>query len=164
MAQFSAGRLLSSDPVPAQEPEPAADPDREPAPDPELGGTLDLEALRAVWPAVIDAVREQNAMLAALLDGANPIAVARDELTVAFAESAAFLKRKAEDAPNREALASAIQSVSGRVVQLVYELRPDTPPGEQRAETGQTLSDDELVARFLAEFDGEELTREESTT
>src|SRR5205823_2623071 len=39
---------------------------------------FDLEALRSVWPAVLDAVREQNSMLAALLDGANPVALSRD--------------------------------------------------------------------------------------
>jgi DNA polymerase III subunit gamma/tau len=103
-------------------------------------------------------VREQNSMLAALLDGANPIALARDELTVAFSESRAFLKRKAEDAPNREALAGAIQTVSGHVVRLAYELRPDESDAPAPS---PKLSDDELVAEFLAEFDAEELPEEE---
>jgi DNA polymerase III subunit gamma/tau len=119
---------------------------------------FDLEALRALWPAVLDTVREQNSMLAALLDGANPIALARDELTVAFSESRAFLKRKAEDAPNREALAGAIQTVSGHVVRLAYELRPDD--GEEPAAPPR-LSDEELVKHFLEEFDAEELPEEE---
>jgi hypothetical protein len=119
---------------------------------------FDLEAMRALWPAVLDTVREQNSMLAALLDGANPIALARDELTVAFSESRAFLKRKAEDAPNREALAGAIQTVSGHVVGLAYELRPDD--GEE-APAPPKLSDEELVKHFLEEFDAEELPEEE---
>jgi DNA polymerase III subunit gamma/tau len=107
---------------------------------------------------VLDTVREQNSMLAALLDGANPIALARDELTVAFSESRAFLKRKAEDAPNREALAGAIQTVSGHVVRLAYELRPDESDASAPA---PELSDDELVKQFLEEFDAEELHNEE---
>ena len=114
--------------------------------------------MRSLWPAVLDTVREQNSMLAALLDGANPIALARDELTVAFSESRAFLKRKAEDAPNREALAAAIQTVSGHVVRLAYELRPDD--GDEPA-TSPKLSDEELVKHFLEEFDAEELPEEE---
>jgi hypothetical protein len=108
---------------------------------------------------VLDAVREQNSMLAALLDGANPVALVGDELTVAFSESRAFLKRKAEDAPNRTALAGAIRTVSGHAVRLTYELRPDDegpePPVAPR------LSDDELVSHFLEEFDAEELPEEE---
>jgi hypothetical protein len=107
---------------------------------------------------VLDTVREQNSMLAALLDGANPITLAGDELTVAFSESRAFLKRKAEDAPNREALAAAIQTVSGHAVRLAYELRPDD--GEE-APASPKLSDEELVKHFLEEFDAEELPEEE---
>jgi DNA polymerase-3 subunit gamma/tau len=138
----------------------AEQPQEEPEPDAktEPAADFDLEALRSLWPAVLDTVRDQNSMLAALLDGANPVQLARDELTIAFSESRAFLKRKAEDAPNREALAGAIQTVSGHVVRLAYELRPDdgeAPPASPR------LSDDELVAEFLAEFDAEELPEEE---
>ena len=44
---------------------------------------------------------------------------------------------------------------------LVYELRPDD--GDAPA-TPPKLSDDELVARFLAEFDAEELPEEERQT
>jgi DNA polymerase-3 subunit gamma/tau len=120
--------------------------------------SFDLEAMRSLWPAVLDTVREQNSMLAALLDGANPIALSGDELTVAFSESRAFLKRKAEDAPNREALAGAIQTVSGNAVRLAYELRPDD--GEE-APASPKLSDEELVKHFLEEFDAEELPEEE---
>jgi len=126
-------------------------------PEPEPAGAFDLEAVRSLWPAVLETVREQNSMLAALLDGANPIALAQDELTVAFSESRAFLKRKAEDAPNRDALAGAIQSVSGHVVRLAYELRPDEGEAPRPA---PELSDEELVKRFLEEFDAEELSEE----
>jgi DNA polymerase-3 subunit gamma/tau len=154
-------------PTPVPAPAPAAAPAAAVAlaePDAQAGDdALDLEGLRALWPAVLDTVRDRNEMLAALLDGANPVALAGDELTVAFSESAAFLKRKAEDATNRDALARAIQTVSGRTVRLVYELRPDA--GERPASGDQAgqLSDEELVARFMAEFDAEELPAEEET-
>jgi DNA polymerase-3 subunit gamma/tau len=129
----------------------------DPAPEDEEGSALDLDTLRSLWPAVIDTVRAQNAMLAALLDGASPIALARDELTVAFAESAAFLKRKAEVASNREAVAQAIQTVSGRVLRLAYELRPESDDVSADPHGASKLSGEELVARFMAEFDAEEL-------
>ncbi len=138
-------------------------------PDP-VEGELDLDGLRLVWPAVLDAVRDQNAMLAALLNDAKPIALtsaappggpAGHELTVAFAESAAFLKRKAEVGANREALARAIQTVSGRMVRLAYELRADSSDGDGPASPAPALSEEALLERFMAEFDAEELADEQ---
>ena len=130
---------------------------------------LDLDGLRAVWPAILEAVRERNAMLAALLEGATPIALTAataagrrgDEVTIAFAESAAFLKRKAEVDANREALVQAIQSVSGRMVRVAYELRTDAADGEDAPLPDPALSEEALLARFMAEFDAEELSDEE---
>ena len=128
----------------------------EEAPQPE-SSALDLESFRSLWPAVLDTVRGQNAMLAALLEGANPVEVAADELRLAFAESAAFLKRKAEGLPNREMLSQAVQTVTGRPLKLVYELRADAETEEAAA---GALSDEDLVARMLEEFDAEELPPE----
>jgi DNA polymerase III subunit gamma/tau len=154
----AAGAAAVAIAVEADRPEDEPEGDAESEPESEPAGAFDLEAMRSLWPAVLDTVREQNSMLAALLDGANPIALARDELTVAFSESRAFLKRKAEDAPNRDALAGAIQTVSGHVVRLAYELRPDN--GDEPAPSPK-LSDEELVKHFLEEFDAEELPEEE---
>src|SRR5207248_271616 len=50
----------------------------------------DLESLRSLWPAVVDLVRAQNALLGALIEEAEPVAVQGEELTVAFAASAPF--------------------------------------------------------------------------
>jgi DNA polymerase III subunit gamma/tau len=154
----AAGAAAVAIAIEADRPEDEPEGDAESEPESESAGAFDLEAMRSLWPAVLDTVREQNSMLAALLDGANPIALARDELTVAFSESRAFLKRKAEDAPNRDALAGAIQTVSGHVVRLAYELRPDN--GDEPAPSPK-LSDEELVKHFLEEFDAEELPEEE---
>ncbi|HVE69612.1 MAG TPA: DNA polymerase III subunit gamma/tau [Solirubrobacteraceae bacterium] len=117
---------------------------------------LSLDVFRSdMWPAVVETVRQQNAMLAALLEGANPVELAAGELRLAFAESAAFLKRKAEGIPNRQTLGEAVQTVTGRTLKLVYELRSDAET-EQAAEAA--LSEEELFARFMEEFDAEELT------
>jgi DNA polymerase-3 subunit gamma/tau len=140
----------------AADPEP--EPEAEAAPAAEEAPALDLDAFRNLWPAVLATVREQNAMLAALLEGANPVEVAAGELRLAFAESAAFLKRKAEGVPNRETLGQAIKTVTGRPLKLVYELRADAET-EQVAE--EVLSDDEFVARLVAEFDAQELPPED---
>jgi DNA polymerase-3 subunit gamma/tau len=116
--------------------------------------SLDLDGIRSLWPAVIETVRSDNAMLAALLDGARPVAVGAGELRLAFSGSAEFLKRKAER--HRDAVARALQSVAGQPLRLVYELQSDSD-GQAHDGPAACLSGDELVARLVAEFDAEEL-------
>ena len=48
-------------------------------------------------------------MLAAALDDASPSALGGDGLTLAWPESSAFLKRKAEDPANKDRIAKAIR-------------------------------------------------------
>ncbi|MFL5820346.1 MAG: DNA polymerase III subunit gamma/tau [Solirubrobacteraceae bacterium] len=134
-------------PIPPQAgPEPApADRDRE----------LDLDAINSLWPSVIETIRGDNAMLAALLEGARPVALHADELRLAFPESAAFLKRKAEDVRNRQAAGRALEAVAGRSLRLSYELRADEDAGPDG--DGPAMTADELVARLMEEFDAEEL-------
>jgi DNA polymerase-3 subunit gamma/tau len=140
-----------------------AQPDRvQPAPEPagdEPDAEVDLDSIRTLWPAVIETVRADNALLAALLEGARPVGVGGDELRLAFPESAAFLKRKAEGLPNREAVGRALQSVAGRSLRLAFELRADEDADADPA--ASTLSADELVARLVEEFDAEELVADE---
>jgi DNA polymerase-3 subunit gamma/tau len=105
-----------------------------------------------MWPAVVDAVRQRNAMLAALLADARPIATGDRDLTVAFPAGAAFLKRKAEQDDHRRVTTEVLRTLTGRPLALRYELRDEEPqPGEPG------LSGEELVRRFLEEFDAEEI-------
>ena len=78
------------------------------APAPELG----LQAAADCWPAVVEHVRQANAMLAALLADARPLAVSPRELTLAFPAGAAFLKRKAEQDDHRRMATEALREVS----------------------------------------------------
>jgi hypothetical protein len=143
-------------PGPGNDPPPAPSaPDRPPPPE-ALGGQL--QSLRALWPSVIGLVRTENALLGALIDEAEPVAVAGQELTVAFAASAPFLKKKAEDPANRAAVTAALREVSGARWNLSYELRgqldtrgPDAQPAG---------SEEEWVRRLMAEFDAEEMPGE----
>jgi hypothetical protein len=104
---------------------------------------------------VVELVRNENAMLAALLADARPVAVTERDLTVAFPAGAAFLKRKAEQDDYRRVAAEALRAVTGHRLALKYELREDDQPAETPG--GETLSGEELVRRFLEEFDAEEL-------
>jgi DNA polymerase-3 subunit gamma/tau len=148
------------DPTPAParsapEPEPAAPEPAAPAPPP--SGALALDQATACWPAVVDLVRGENAMLAALLSDARPIAVHDEELTLAFPGGAAFLKKKAEQDDYRRVAGEALQAVTGHRLVLRYELRDD----QDEPDGDPVLSGEELVRRFIEEFNAEEVLEDE---
>jgi hypothetical protein len=93
-------------------------------------------------------------MLAALLADARPVGVGARDLTLAFPAGAAFLKRKAEQDDHRRAAAEALQTVTGHSLALRYELRDDQDDGPRDE---SALSGEELVRRFIEEFDAEEM-------
>jgi DNA polymerase-3 subunit gamma/tau len=114
---------------------------------------LTLQRLLDAWPAVVETIRSSNALLGAVIEDAEPVALDGRRLVLAFAEDAAFQRQKAEDRASRTALAQAVTQVTGCDVSLDYESRaraakPSAPP----------LSADELAKRLMEEFDGEELT------
>jgi DNA polymerase III subunit gamma/tau len=125
---------------------------------------LSLEAFRGVWPAVLDALAGESPMLAAVLRDARPAVLADQGLTLAWPESAAFSKRQAEEPAKKELIAHAIRAVTGASLKLAHELRADHDDIVSAASSTAAepqLSESELVARFMAEFDAEELPPEE---
>jgi hypothetical protein len=120
---------------------------------------LDIELVRGLWPAALDAVREQNAMVAALLGEARPSGIAGSELTVSFPEGAEFSRKKAD--ANRELLKTALRGLTGRNVGVKYDLGAP-PPGE--AEPLAAMSEDELLERLKAEFKAEEVFDDDEGT
>jgi hypothetical protein len=121
---------------------------------------MELDAAVSSWPAVVDLVRTDNAMLAGALEAARPVAVGERELTLAFPGGASFLKRKAEQDDYRRVAADAVRAVTGHRLALRYELRE----GNGGEEQPDVLSGEELVRRFIEEFDAEEILEDESTT
>jgi DNA polymerase-3 subunit gamma/tau len=116
----------------------------------------DIESLYALWPAVVDLVRSEHALLGAVIGEARPVAVDGEELTLAYPFTAEFYKKKAEDPANRVAVGEALGTLAGGRWRLRYELR-ETPASEENEPT-QERSEEEWVARFVDEFDAEELT------
>ncbi len=131
----------------------------DPAPDPASDHAFDLDAATAQWPAVVDLVRAENAMLAALLGDARPVAVTPRDLTIAFPAGADFLKRKAEQDDHRRVAGNALRAVTGQGLTLRYELREEEELDERPG--AAVLSGEELVRRFMEEFDAEELLEDE---
>ncbi len=128
------------------------------APDPAPQSGIDLDRALELWPAVVAQVRERNALLAALLAEARPTATGESELTLAFPAGAAFLKRKAEQEEHRRLAAEVWRGVSGCPLALRYELGDN----DEHEDGAPALSGEELVRRFIEEFDAEELHEEDS--
>ncbi len=158
----TSGLVAAPDPGPATptpEPDPqAAEDSGPPEAAPADGAALELDTAAACWPAVVDLVRGENAMLAALLSDARPVAIKERELTLAFPGGAAFLKRKAEQEDYRRVAGDALEAVTGQRLVLRYELRDD----EEEPESEAVLSGEELVQRFMQEFDAEEVLEDDS--
>jgi DNA polymerase III subunit gamma/tau len=146
---------------PARQLEPEPEPDVVVSPEPEPGlapaVALTLDDAGRLWPAVVDTVRQDNAMLAALLAEARAVEIGERELVLAFPTGAAFLKRKAEQDENRRMATAAWRTISGQSLSLRYELRD---AGESGAGT-PAMSGEELVRRFIEEFDAEEIVADE---
>lgn len=152
-------------------PEPAVAPAPEPEPPAEAAAAVQDEPSAAgrervieLWPGVLEQMRQDGAgMLSAVVGIARPVAVDEDEgtVTIAFPPGSAFNRRKADDKDNRELVAKAILSVLGTPLRPVYTMLDDEPeaesapagPGGDEAEAA--TGENELVERFIAEFDAE---------
>jgi DNA polymerase-3 subunit gamma/tau len=141
---------------PANEPIAAGDSAGDPTPPPHHGETDSLEALCDLWPAVVETVRASNAMLAAAIADAVPVDVEGNELRVAFDAASPFMKKKAEDTNNRALVDSAMHQLTGRRLRVAYELREALAGNAQEPRH----TEEEWVARFIDEFDAEELALE----
>jgi DNA polymerase-3 subunit gamma/tau len=123
---------------------------------------LDLDRVVGLWPAVVERVRQSGAeVLSRALEAARPIAVDAEQavLELGFPPSAAFNKRKAEAQDARDRFAEALRATVGERLRPVYVLLDREPDP-----TAAALSDEELIARFKAEFDAEEVAGEGGLT
>jgi DNA polymerase-3 subunit gamma/tau len=150
-AAAAAATASAVEEAPVAEPEPAIDPPAAPDPVPAAGvtETLDLERVVTLWPAVADAIREQNGMVAALLAEAVPTGLDGGRLTIQFPADAAFSKKKAE--ANRELVVGALRSLGGHAIAVAFEL------GEERGDGPATLTADQLADRLMRDFGAEEI-------
>jgi DNA polymerase III subunit gamma/tau len=116
-------------------------------------GAVGLDQLVALWPAVAQAVAEENGMLGAALEAARPVGVDGDRVTIAFPTDAAFVRKKAE--ANRELVAGAVRGLTGRSVGLAFELSEHAVPAGSA-----TLDHERLIERLREEFGAEEVFEE----
>jgi DNA polymerase III subunit gamma/tau len=159
LGKADAGTAPATEPAPAPRPAPkaaasAAAPAAAVAPQvessPQPVGSVELDQIVSLWPAVAEAVAEENGMLSAALSAATPTALEADRLTVAFPADAAFVKKKAEQ--GRDLVANAVRGITGQPLVLAFELS-DVAPAAGPA----TLDHDQLIERLRAEFAAEEV-------
>jgi DNA polymerase-3 subunit gamma/tau len=124
--------------------------------EPESPATPSAESLAEVWPAVLQRLEEQAPDLAAVLQSARPARVGDGELTLAWPESLGFYLRKVEDPVNKDRILGVIRAVTGSSLRLAYEVAA--------VDSSPRISEDELVNRFVEEFDAEVLPADEEST
>jgi DNA polymerase-3 subunit gamma/tau len=133
----------------AAQPEAQEQPDPQPAPVPELD--LDIERLRTLWPAVVDAVRAENAMVGACLEGAQPTELEGEVLTICFPVLAGFSRKTVER--NRELLQTSLRALTGHSLSLDY-----ASSDEHVAASGDPgLSQEELIERLKRDYGATEV-------
>jgi DNA polymerase-3 subunit gamma/tau len=141
---------VSSGPVQAaeirtrpEEPSPAPEPEPERVPVPVGAPALELSQLQEAWTrTVLPAVEERGGIpTASLLREAHPADLSGDTLTLEFPPTAQFHLDLARDPKNSGLLADALYDVTGRRLELVFELGEaregpaaveDEPAGEER--------------------------------
>jgi DNA polymerase-3 subunit gamma/tau len=133
----------------AAQPEAQEQPDPQPAPVPELD--LDIERLRTLWPAVVDAVRAENAMVGACLEGAQPTELEGEVLTICFPVLAGFSRKTVER--NRELLQTSLRALTGHSLSLDY-----ASSDEHVVASGDPgLSQEELIERLKRDYGATEV-------
>jgi len=129
----------------------AADPEADPQ------AAVDLERLQSLWPAVVDAVRSQNAMVGACLEGALPAELEPDRVTIAFPVFAGFSRKTVER--NREILQSSLRAVTGQTLSIEYTATDE--PMEPAVDA--SLSEEELIERLKRDYGATEVFDDEPT-
>ena len=149
-------RGVHSGPVPATVPEAHQEETRPPAEAP----SLELEQLQEAWQrTILPAVEEKSIPTASMLREAHPKGLAGDRLTVEFPQTASFHRQLAEEPKNATLLEEALYEVTGRHLELEFEL------GENGGETGadageEPMSEEEIIELMRGELDAREVEPE----
>jgi DNA polymerase-3 subunit gamma/tau len=141
----------ASSPAPPRSP--AASPSSPPPASAPPSTTLDVAALRTLWPSVVDAVRAENAMVGALLGEARPAELEGERLTVALPPGADFTLRKIE--ANRSLVQTALRRLTGGALMLSFELSDGDDGGGLTA--APMLTEEALLERLKQEFGAREI-------
>jgi len=136
-----------------EEARPAEDP---PPGEPAHAPSLELEQLQEAWQrTILPAVEEKSIPTASVLREAHPKGLAGDTLTVEFPRAASFHRQLAEEPKNATLLAEALYEITGRHLDLAFEV--DENGGELPTEEEQPASEEEIIELMKGTFDAREV-------
>jgi DNA polymerase-3 subunit gamma/tau len=120
---------------------------------------VELEQLQEAWQrTILPAVEERSIPSASVLREAHPAGLGGDTLTVEFPRAASFHRQLAEEPKNATLLAEALYEVTGRRLDLAFEVGEDggevTGP---EAEEEQPASEEEIIELMKGTFDAREM-------
>ncbi len=148
-------RAAHSGHVPGTVPEPRPE---EPGPA-EEAPSLELEQLQEAWQrTILPAVEEKSIPTASVLREAHPKGLAGDTLTVEFPRAASFHRQLAEDPKNATLLAEALYEITGRHLDLSFEVGENGETGpDAEAEPEEPASEEEIIELMKGTFDAREV-------
>jgi hypothetical protein len=121
---------------------------------------LELEQLQEAWQrTILPAVEEKSIPTASVLREAHPKGLAGDTLTVEFPQAASFHRQLAEEPKNATLLAEALYEITGRHLDLAFEVGENG--GENEDEPEEPASEEDFIEMMKGTFDAEEVKEPE---
>jgi DNA polymerase III subunit gamma/tau len=121
---------------------------------------VDLQQLQEAWQrTILPAVEEKSIPTASVLREAHPKGLAGDRLTVEFPRSASFHRQLAEDPKNATLLEEALYEVTGRHLELEFEVGENGGDAEAEADD-QPVTEEEIIELMKGTFDAREVEPE----
>ncbi|MGH2906412.1 MAG: DNA polymerase III subunit gamma/tau [Solirubrobacterales bacterium] len=119
-----------------------------------------LEEVLVAWPAALATLMEESPRVGHALEAAKPLRVEDRRLIFAFAESAGFNRKTAENSGSRETIAKHLEVATGFAFAIGTEALPDsefTVAVGADGEAGGGIDRDELVEQLKKEFNATEM-------
>jgi DNA polymerase III subunit gamma/tau len=121
--------------------------------------SLELEQLQEAWQrTILPAVEEKSIPTASVLREAQPKGLAGDTLTVEFPQAASFHRQLAEEPKNATLLAEALYEVTGRHLELAFEVGENG--GDESGVAEEPMSEEEIIDLMKGTFDAQEVEPE----
>jgi DNA polymerase-3 subunit gamma/tau len=141
--------------VPRPRPEETRAPEEAPA------QALELEQLQEAWQrTILPAVEEKSIPTASVLREAHPAGLAGDRLTVEFPRAASFHRQLAEDPKNATLLEEALYEVTGRHLELAFEVGENGGEETGTEASDEPASEEEIAELIKGTFDAREVNPE----
>jgi DNA polymerase-3 subunit gamma/tau len=122
---------------------------------------VDLEQLQEAWQrTILPAVEEKSIPTASVLREAQPKGLSGDRLTVEFPRAASFHRQLAEEPKNATLLAEALYEVTGRHLELAFEVGENGGDEAGADANEEPATEDEIIELIEGTFDAREVKPE----